>query len=240
MLARQIWKPALALALILPLSSIAMAQSANTTTPRVIVVSGEGEVSARPDRAHLSAGVVTQALTAQAALNANASTMNTVFASLKQLGIPDAKIQTSNFSVSPQYAPYRADAPQSQKIVGYQASNQVMVTVDDPAKVGPVLDELSKSGANQLGAISFFIADTKSLADNARRAAVLDATAKAKTLASAAGVMLGPVLSIQEGNVSTPVPMFAMARAMDKSGPTPIAEGEENVHVSVTLTYAIQ
>jgi hypothetical protein len=235
------WQPFLALALLAASPGPALAQtSLAAAAPRIIVVSGEGEASAKPDRAHLEGGVVSLGATAQAALAANAAAMNAVFASLKRLGIPDAKIQTSNFSVSPQYPPYRADAPQPPKIIGYQVSNQVMVTVDDPAKVGPVLDELVKSGANQLGAISFSIADSKPVAEIARRAAVADAATKAKTLAAAAGVTLGPLLSIQEGSVSTPVPMFAVARAGVAAAPTPIAAGEENVRVSVSLTYAIQ
>lgn len=206
--------------------------------PRVITVSGEGQQFGRPDRAQLSAGVLAQAATAEAALTANGAAMNKVFAALKSLGIADAKIQTSNFSVSPQYPPYRQDNPEPQKIVGYQVSNQVTVIVDDLTKLGPALDALVKSGANQLNGVSFAISNPKPLAEAARKDAVLDATAKAKTLAAAAGVQLGPVLSIQEGDISRPMPIMAMAR-MEKDS-TPIAAGEQSVGVSVTMTYGIQ
>src|SRR5882672_10067024 len=107
----------------------------NTTTLRTISVSGQGEVSGKPDQAHLSAGVVTQAPSAAAALSANTTAMNRVFAALKTLGIPDNKIQTSNFSVQPQYPPYRPDTAEPRNIVGYQVSNQVSVTVEDLAKL---------------------------------------------------------------------------------------------------------
>jgi uncharacterized protein YggE len=160
----------------------------NTAALRTISVSGQGEVSGKPDQAHLSAGVVTQAPTAATALSANTTAMNRVFAALKTLGIPDNKIQTSNFSVQPQYPPYRPDTAEPRNIVGYQVSNQVSVTVDDLAKLGPALDALVKSGANQLGGVSFAIADPKPLAERARAAAVGNAAAKARTLAGAAGV----------------------------------------------------
>src|SRR6267142_58108 len=103
----------------------------NAAALRTISVSGEGEASGKPDQARLSAGVVSQAPTAAAALTANTTAMNRVFAALKTLGIPDNKIQTANFSVQPQYPPYRPDTAEPRNIVGYQVSNQVSVTVDD-------------------------------------------------------------------------------------------------------------
>jgi uncharacterized protein YggE len=214
----------------------------NNAVPRTISVSGEGEASGKPDQARLSAGVVTQAPNAAAALTANTTAMNRVFAALKTLGIPDNKIQTSNFSVQPQYAPFRPEAPQPRTdIVGYQVSNQVTVTVDDLSKLGPALDALVKSGANQLGGVSFSIANPKPLAERARAAAVADAVAKAKTLATAAGVNLGPLLSIQENSVGRPVPMFALQRAeLAGPSPPPVAIGEESVAVNVNMTYGIQ
>jgi uncharacterized protein YggE len=195
----------------------------NAAMPRTISVSGEGEASGKPDQARLSAGVVTQAPTAAAALTANTAAMNRVFAALKALGIPDNKIQTSNFSVQPQYPPYRPDGTEQRNIVGYQVSNQVSVTVDDLAKLGSALDALVRSGANQLGGVSFAIADPK-----------------ARTLAGAAGVTLGPLLAIQEGTSFRPVPMYALRAEAAAPAPPPIAIGEASVTVNVTMTYAIQ
>ncbi len=216
------------------------AAAENAATLRTISVSGEGEASGKPDQARLSGGVVTQAPTAAAALTANTTAMNRVFATLKTLGIPDNKVQTSNFSVQPQYPPYRPDASEPRNIVGYQVSNQVSVTVDDLSKLGAALDALVRSGANQLGGVSFAIADPKPLAERARVLAVGDATAKARTLAGAAGVTLGPLLSIQEGTSFRPVPMFALRAEAAAPAPPPVAFGEASVAVNVTMTYAIQ
>jgi uncharacterized protein YggE len=210
-----------------------------TMPPRTITVSGDAEIASRPDQARLSAGVVTQAETAAAALEANTTAMNRVFTTLKAAGIPENRIQTSNFSVQPQYAPFRPENPQPQRIIGYQVSNNVSVVVDDLTKVGATLDALVRSGANQLGGIQFMVADPKPLAERARSLAVVDATAKARTLATAAGVTLGPLMSIQETSSVRPIPVFAMARAQVAEA-VPIAEGEERVRVDVTMTYAIQ
>ena len=219
---------------------VAPARSAESGAfPRTISVSGEGEISGKPDQARLSAGVVTQAPTAAAALTANTTAMNRVFAALKTSGIPDNKIQTSNFSVQPQYPPYRQDAPEPRNIIGYQVSNQVSVIVEDLSKLGSALDALVRGGANQLGGVSFAIANPKPLAERARAAAVADAMAKAKTLASAASVTLGPLLSLEEGTTFRPVPMFE-ARAALAPAPPPIAIGEQSVTVNVTMSYGIQ
>jgi len=215
--------------------------AAQTPERRAIVVNGTGMSSTAPDRAQLSAGVVTQGKTAASALTANNSEMEKVFATLKSLGIPENRIQTSDFSVSPQYAPFQPNLPQpqEQKIIGYQVSNQVVVMVDDLSKLGGALDALVRSGANQAGGVSFTIANPKPVAEKSRRDAVADAMAKAKTLAEAAGVSLGAVLSIEESSGYTPGPRPMMFEAAKMSS-VPVAAGETGITVNVTMTYAIQ
>lgn len=237
------------IARILPVASLATlcmlgnapAFAAENVVQRMVVVTGEGRISAAPDQAQVSAGVTSQAVTAAAALNTNNDAMQRVFATLRAAGIPDAKIQTSNFSVSPQYAPFVPDRPepQPQRIIGYQVSNQVTVIVDDLRNLGTTLDALVRSGANQLGGISFGFREPKPLEERARIEAVREAAAKARTMAEAAGITLGPVLSIQEsgGGYQPPRPMVMMAA---QAREVAIAPGESNVSVSVTITYGIQ
>lgn len=227
-----------AFALATVFSGAAFAQSTLQPEPRILTVSGEGEAKGRPDQAMLSAGVVTDGKTAVEALAANARKMTAVFDTLKRLGIPDRAIQTSEMSVSPQYPD---DGRQPRRITGYEAANTVNVTVDDLDKVGPAVDALVNSGANSLGGISFTIRDDKPLMAQAREAAAADAKAKAETLAHAAGVTLGPILSISEGGgVAEPVrPMYRMAVAA-AAPPPPVAAGETTVSASVSITWQIQ
>jgi hypothetical protein len=224
---------------------VCAAQPAPPPHPHILSVSGEGEIRAVPDQAQLSAGVVTQGKTAAEALAANSTAMTNVFAALKKRGIPDKSITTSNFSISPQYPPYRQDAPQEDRtrIIGYEVSNQVTVIVDDVSKVGVTLDALVNSGANQAGGVSFNIRDPKPLMMQARTQAVKDATARAETLAKAAGVTLGPIISIQEGGYAAPLPMFAkMAMASNAlaAPPPPVAAGEQSVTANVSMVWEIQ
>ncbi len=208
--------------------------------PHTISVSGQGEVKAAPDEARLSAGVVTQATTAADALAANSRAMNRVFATLKQLGIPDKAMQTSDFSVSPQYQTYRnGNVVTAPKIIGYQVTNTVSVKIDNLAKLGPAIDVLVGSGANSLGSVSFDIRDPKPLETQAREAAVHDAMEKAATYAKVAGLRLGSILSIDEAS-EQPRPIYrAMAMAAPMAAP-PIAAGEESVSATVSVTFEIQ
>ncbi len=204
---------------------------------RTITVTGHGDAQGTPDSAHISAGVQTQAKTAAQALAQNAAAMNNVFAALKRLGIPEKDIQTSDFSVSPQYTQY--SSTEAQKIVGYQVSNQVNLTLDNVSKVGPAIDALVAAGANQMNGISFAIHDPDPLLAEARTDAVNDAVARAQVLTKAAHVTLGPILSIQESNISPPRPVFAMMKAAAPA-PTPIAAGSQTVSADVSITWEIQ
>jgi len=210
------------------------------STPRLLTVSGEGEAKARPDQATLSAGVVTDGKTAADALGTNSRAMTSVFATLKRLGIPDKSIQTSGISVTPQYPDYNSKQPH--RVIGYQVSNSVTVTADDLDRLGPAIDALVSSGANNLGEISFSIRDPKPLMATTREDAVKDAMAKAETLSRAAGVSLGPIVSISEGSYAAPPqPMRIMAftTAVDKA-PTPVAAGENTLSTTVSVTWEIR
>lgn len=222
--------------LVIVLSFSAGAAAAADQEPRTITLTGQGEAKAAPDRAILSAGVVTQAPSAAAALAANRNAMNRVFTTLKQLGIPDRAMQTSEFTVSPQYQNDRNG--NSQRIVGYQVTNTVSVTLDDLLKLGPAIDVLVGSGANTMGGIGFSIRDPKPLEAEARTAAMHDAMEKAQVYAKAAGVQLGAILAISEGGAA-PRPMMRMAMANAPMDSTPIATGEESISANVSVTFEI-
>jgi len=202
---------------------------------RTITMTGHGEIRAVPDTATVNAGVTTNAPTAAAALSANSGRMNQVFDALKRLGIPGRNIQTMNFSVSPQYA--NGDNNSPRRLTGYQVNNEVTVRLDEIARVGGTLDTLVSAGANQMNGIGFDISNPAPMMEKARIQAVADARARAETYAQAAGVTLGPIISISEGGgEGQPRPMY---RAMALAAPTPVAPGEQSVTADVTVVWEI-
>lgn len=223
-----------AAALVWPASGYA----ADATPARTLTVSGDGEAKAVPDEAQLSAGVVKQAKTAAEALAANTRAMNEVFTTLRRFGIPEKDMQTSQFSVEPQYATdHNGDA--TSRVTGYSVSNTVNVTVDI-AKLGPALDALVASGANSLGNVMFAIRDPKPLLAKARADAIRDAKERAQVYASAAGFALGPILAVNEGGAAMPQPVFAARMMAAAPMAPPVAAGESSVTANVNVTFEIR
>ncbi len=220
--------------LALPVAALA---AGGDSQPRLITITGSGEVSAVPDQAQLSAGVVSQAKTAAAALADNSRKMRAVFTAIKKLGVPDRAIQTSNFSVAPQYPPY--NSKEERRITGYQVSNTVEVKLTDMKKLGAAIDALVSAGANQINSVGFSIADPKPLLAKAREEAVKDATDKARAYAHAAGVTLGPIQSIGEGGINGPQPMVMVTAMRSAAPPPPVAAGEQTVAANVTISWQI-
>lgn len=228
----------LASAVILALTA-ATAAPADSAPPRTLTVTGTGTAKAAPDEASFSTGVVSQAASAGQALAANSRAMNAVIAALEKQGVAEKNIQTSDLSLDPQYQSCKPGVVCPQRIVGYQVSNTVHVTVD-LAKAGPVLDALVASGSNRIDGISFAIHDPKPLLNRARNEAVNDALDKARLYAKAAGVSLGPILSIREDGSFPETVRVTGFRAMAMAAPPPVAGGEESVSASVSITWQIQ
>ena len=111
---------------------------------RSISLSGHGEVRMAPDLAVVTVGVMSSAATAREAPDANTKAMQGVMASLTAAGIEARDIQTSNFSVNPRYD-YGQNNAQPPKVIGYDVSNNVSVTVRKLDSLGAVLDQVVSS-----------------------------------------------------------------------------------------------
>nr|WP_117193774.1 SIMPL domain-containing protein [Rhizobium terrae] len=234
---------ALAVGSIAATSVSAEAQDFRPREP-VINVSGDGEASVAPDMAVLTLAVVRNGQTAEAALAANSAAMKEVLAALKTDGIADRDIQTSNFSIYPQY---RHSEPKNgvidpPKVVGYEVSNTLTLKVRDLGKLGGLIDRSVKLGVNQGGQIAFTNNNPDKAMSEARKAAVAEALEKANTLTAAAGVKLGRIVEISENAVRPmPQPMMRMAMAKDMAAEAvPVASGENTYTVTVNVTFALE
>lgn len=231
------------LALSLAAAAPAFAQEAKPREP-VISVTGDGESSVAPDMAIVNLAVVKQAKTAREALDENNKAMNDVLTALKSGGIAERDLQTSGFSIQPQYNyPQPVDGQQQQpQLIGYQTINSVTVRLRDLAKLGAVIDQSVTLGINQGGEIQFTNDKPDAAIEAARKAAVADAVKRAKTLSEAAGVKLGRILEINE-NVPRAMPQPVYRATMMKEASdaaVPVQGGENNYNVSVTVTFAIE
>jgi uncharacterized protein YggE len=201
---------------------------------RIVSVTGEATVNAAPDSAVIRMGVSTQAATAREASSANAQKMTALFAALKDAGIAEKDIQTAWLSLQPQYETGRPGAP---RVVGFQASNQLNVKVRDVKALPSLLDRAISAGATDVSGTEFVVSDQSKLLDQAREQAIADARRKAELYVKAAGGRVGQVIAIAEDNAA-PSPR-AMSGAF-RAAATPVAVGEQTLHVTVGVTYAVE
>ena len=211
------------------------------STPLVaqtLTVEGTGEVAFEPDIALVTLGVEADAASPAEAVAAMAQGLSPVLDSLTQAGIAPRDMQTGTLNLRPVYAEQSQTRPgEGPEISGYRAESLLTVRVRDLDTLGPVLDAAVTEGANRLEGIQWQLSDPEAAEDAALGAAVADAVRKAAIMAEAAGLGLGAIEEIREGNVGAmpPQPMMRMEAA--DSG-MPLARGEVGVTATVTLEYA--
>ncbi|MGH6659290.1 MAG: SIMPL domain-containing protein [Sphingomicrobium sp.] len=222
----------------------AQAQQGSTITQAIagtrLDIVASGEVTRVPDIATISAGVVTRASKAGAALQQAANRMARVRAALKAAGVEDRDIQTSNISLSPEY---KYDNGQAPRIVGYSASNQLSVRFRDIANAGAILDVLVAEGANQINGPTLSIDKPEAALDEARALAVANGRARAALYARSLGLRVVRVVAVSESGGSYPVPPpmpMMMARAESAQADTKVDPGEQKLQINLAMTFELQ
>ncbi len=199
-----------------------------------------GEVTRVPDIARISAGVVTQAASATAAIQQNARQMAAVRAALRRAGIADRAIQTSQLGLNPEY---RYAENQPPVLTGYRASNEVSIRFRDIENTGKILDALVAQGANQINGPMLMLDKPEQAMDEARTAALRTARARAELYAGALGRRVKRILSVSEaGGQFSPVPrpMMAARNGLASAEAAKIDPGEQTVAVSLSVSFELE
>lgn len=208
-----------------------------------ISVNGTAKMSVKPDIARMNVGVVSTGKTVAETQKQNTDKMNAVTAAIKGFGVKDDDIQTSNYSIYPQY-----DWTDGRQILrGYQVSQNVAIKIRDLDKIGDILSKVGDLGSNQIGGISFEVDDTVALQKQARDKAIADAKDKAQVLAKSLGMQLGKVVSFSEDSGYEPRPMMYNSYekvTLDSAGsaaPSPdVQSGSLDVSKTVSITFEIK
>ena len=193
-----------------------------------------------PDVATISTGVVTRGADTNTAMRQNAEQMAKVMAALKAAGISERDIQTSGINLNPQYVYQQNETP---RITGYEARNTVSVKVRDLTKLGKIMDTLVAQGANELNGPSFEVDKPDEAYDEARRAALEKAQARAEMYAKTLGLRVRRIVSIDEGGGGfRPPVMYGGMRAMAadaKMESTQVSPGESNLSVTLNIVFEL-
>ncbi len=237
----------------------AYSQSIEPASFRSFAVSGEGKVTAVPDIAQFTFGVVTQGgkdiATGQ---KTTTNKMNALIDFIKSQGVDAKDIKTEQFSIDPRYQYYdcsqrmvsSVSAPTPcppPDIVGYTITQSASVKIRDFAKIGDIMGALSGKGANSVSQLTFTLDDPIKAEMEARDKAIAQAKEKADAIAKAGNFSIGKLLSIEEGATPTPYygygmggdSMKTMSLAAAPVNPT-IEAGSQDVKVTISLRYEIQ
>lgn len=228
-------------------TQIAHAQGTPTPAPTTsaaprtdIGVTGTGKVTVTPDTAVASIGVDITAPTLADATKQASDKMTAVIAAIKAQGVDPKDIQTTSYNVYP--ITNQPKENESATITGYHVSNIVTVTIRDITKVGPVLDAAIGAGANSVNSVFFTVNDPSKAMDEARTMAVKEAMAKANTLATAANVKVGAIISISDmsGGVQ---PFYArdayVPAPAAAGGAGPVETGSTDITATVEMHFEI-
>jgi uncharacterized protein len=221
-----------------PAAAQAPASIVQTIDGTRLDVVATGEVNRVPDLARITAGVITTAPTATAALEQNSRQMTSVRAALKRAGIADRDIQTSSINLYPDYR--HDERGGNPTLIGYRASNEVTVRFRDIANTGKILDALVAQGANQISGPMLSIDKPESALDEARTQAIAGARARAELYARALGKRVGRIVAVSEAAMN-PYGRGMVAQAVSRDASTNMIEpGEQTLAVTLSVTFELE
>lgn len=202
-----------------------------------VTVEGLGTVRAAPNIASVQVGLVSEGKDVATVQTENTTKMNALLAELKRIGVPDADLQTTSFSINPRYD--FKDGRSS--ISGFEVSQSVNVKIRDLSKLGAVFAKAGAFGANQVYGPTFTIDDEESLMSSARAEAVEQARRKLLTISRDLNVRPIRLVGFAESSMKPPVVSHLERFGIGGAESTPtIQPGEVDITVSVSITYEVQ
>ena len=215
-------------------------QSSGEPPARTISINGVGTASAQPDLALIQLGAESIDNDAGRAISDNTGRMTAVMDVLKTMGLEDKDVQTVNYSMWIEQVYDREGQPTGE--TRYHVVNQVRIRLRDLGTTGELMQKALEAGANNVGGVSFTVADPVALQREARDRAIADARAKAGQLATGLGAQLGSLRQVSEyGGVIAPgVPMESYGGGIGGGGDAvPMSGGEFNVTVEIQVIFDI-
>ncbi|ULQ47872.1 SIMPL domain-containing protein [Flagellatimonas centrodinii] len=202
------------LLLISLLSAPALAAAAPSTeapAPRVITVTGEGEVRATPDQAQLSLAVDAMNKELKLAETEVNGVVRQYLAALAGLKIDTKAISTTGVQIQPEMV--WNEKTRRNELVGYRVRRDINIRVTDLAKLGDVLVAATEAGINHINPPVMGSSKAASLHLQALTRATEAARLQAETVSAALGDTLGPARQVnaQPMRSQPPQPMYRMA-----------------------------
>ncbi|MEZ0535683.1 SIMPL domain-containing protein [Caldicellulosiruptoraceae bacterium PP1] len=214
---------------------IAANQGTSSTTE--IIVKGSASIFAQPDISIITAGVLSENVSADEAYKETALKINRIIDSIKKLGISTNDIKTIRVNVYPKYS-YEKDTGSS-KIIGFYASSDIQVTIRNIQNTGKVIDTAVKNGSNNISDIRYDVSNLDKYYNQALAKAVNVAKSKATVIADNIGVKLGKPRNVTENTyVNYPITTYnKMTSVAAQDSAIQIEPGSVEIKADITLTY---
>lgn len=230
----------------------ATAQQPTQTEEKVPTVSTSGSASEKvnPDKVSITVGVETNGKTAADAARENATLVEQILAALRNIGVKNDQLATSNYNVFPVYEsvsppciqmyPTPPDCVPKSEITGYRAINSITVTVNANSDVGKLIDAAINAGANNVSGAYFFVSQEKQqeIRENLIEQAILNAKSRAEKAASALDMKITGVQSVNLNDVYFPIFYKDVAFA-EGAASTQIFPGQQEVSMSVQVVFTM-
>ncbi|HBB38325.1 MAG: hypothetical protein UV82_C0002G0023 [Candidatus Magasanikbacteria bacterium GW2011_GWD2_43_18] len=208
---------------------------------RTITLDGTAKVTATPDIAMTTIGMVSTGETVAGAQEANTTVMNQLTARLAELGIASEDMQTTNYNIYPQY---NYTSEEGRLLEGYEVSQSVSVKIRDLEKANAVIALAGEVGANNVSGLQFTIDERDVYLEEARTEALKKVYEKANALSQSLGVRIVSIVSYGEYETSGGYDSFGYDKAVyglggAESAPD-IQSGSMDVEMTVHVTFEIR
>lgn len=208
-----------------------------STISSELAVVGEGKIDVVPDTAYVDVGVSFDNVAASdEAQKRLTDENNKIVAAMKELGIPEQDIKTSNYSINPNYVYESGKSRQN----GFIGNATITVKTNKTEMAGKIIEAATAAGATQVGSARFVVDNPENYREQARDKAITNAKDQAQKLAQSLGITLGNVTNIVESSPYTPPIMYAdkaLTSGMGGGAPDLLA-GQQTITSTVTLYFA--
>ena len=180
--------------------------------PRTITVTGSGNATAEPDRAHLAMAVQKSDPVMSKARDEVVGVTRKFISLCQKVGVDPRKVRTSCLNIHPEYT---WDPKTNRQVrTGYLVQRDLEVELEDLQKLGELVEGSVDVGANQVSPPQLESSRAPELGRQALAAAPRDAQANAKTIAEALGAKLGAAREVTAASSAPPPQPMPMVRAM--------------------------
>jgi uncharacterized protein len=207
---------------------------------RTIAVTGTAEVKTIPDQVVLTVGVQSRDRDLKVARTQNDTRVKQALAEARAAGVDSKDLQVSEFRMDPRYSDDKAE-----RLLGYEVSQDITITLKDLSKYDSLMTALVESGINHVGGIAFGLASSRKFKDEARALAIRAAREKAVAMAAELGQTVGKPMQIEEVSADSPFysqMIQANQRTVVAPGGEPmgVASGQVVASASVRVVFLLE